>query len=95
MKDQLQRVLTLDRWLRARRRIVAKDAAAELGVVVRTNRRDLKEVRAGQWRLPVRYDRPIGEEHTWSATQKTSRNSRGTAQQSERCFIILKELLED
>ncbi len=57
MKDQLQRVLTLDRWLWAGRRVVAKNAAAELGVDERTIRRDLKEVLAGQWRLPVRYDR--------------------------------------
>ena len=57
MNEQMQRVLTLDRWLRQGRRVVAKKAANELGVDERTIRRDLKEVMAGQWNLPVRFDR--------------------------------------
>ena len=57
MKTQMQRILTLDRWLRSRRRVVAKEAATELGVDERTIRRDLIEVLGGQWKLPVRYDR--------------------------------------
>lgn len=47
----------LDRWLRSGRRVVAKEAARELGVDERTIRRDLKQVLADQYRLPVRYDR--------------------------------------
>ena len=43
--------------LRAGRRIVAVEAARELGVNERTIRRDLKQIMIGQWRLPVRYDR--------------------------------------
>src|SRR5215217_6755155 len=57
MNGQLRRAYTLDRWLRAKRRIFAKDAAVELGVDERTVRRDLKEVLAGEWGLTVRYDR--------------------------------------
>jgi predicted DNA-binding transcriptional regulator YafY len=57
MSSQMQRILTLDRWLRSQRRVRAKDAAAELGVDERTIRRDLKDVLTGQWKLPVRYDR--------------------------------------
>jgi proteasome accessory factor B len=53
----MQRILTLDRWLRQGRRVVAKDAAAELGVDERTIRRDLKQVLAGEWKLPIKYDR--------------------------------------
>ncbi len=51
------RILTLDRWLRGGRRVVAAEAAREFGVDERTVRRDLKEVLAGKYRLPVRYDR--------------------------------------
>ena len=57
MNSQMQRVLTLDRWLRQGRRVVARQAAAEMGVDERTIRRDLKQVMAGEWKLPVRYDR--------------------------------------
>jgi proteasome accessory factor B len=57
MNSQMKRALTLDRWLRSQRRVRAKDAAVEFGVDERTIRRDLKEVLAGQWKLPVRYDR--------------------------------------
>lgn len=51
------RVVALDRWLRDGRRVVAVEAARELGVDERTIRRDLKEVLAGEYGLPVRYDR--------------------------------------
>jgi len=57
MNTQMRRILTLDRWLRAGRHLVAKDAAAELGVDERTIRRDLKQVMAREWKLPVQYDR--------------------------------------
>jgi predicted DNA-binding transcriptional regulator YafY len=57
VQPQMQRALALDRWLRARRRITAKQAAADLGVDERTIRRDLKQVLGGEWNLPVRYDR--------------------------------------
>jgi len=57
MTSQMQRILTLDRWLRQGRRVVAKDAAEELGVDERTIRRDLKEIMEGEWKLPIRYDR--------------------------------------
>ena len=63
MNDQWQRVLTLDRWLRERRKVVAREAARELGVDERTIRRDLKEVLAGQCKLPIRYDR---QQRVWS-----------------------------
>ncbi|HET6247023.1 MAG TPA: hypothetical protein VFE47_04930 [Tepidisphaeraceae bacterium] len=52
-----QRRLTLDRRLRAKRRVCAKVAADALGVDERTIRRDLKEVLRGEWHLPVEYDR--------------------------------------
>lgn len=57
MNVRMKRVLTLDRWLRQGRRVVAKDAAQELGVDERTIRRDLKEIMEGQWKLPIKYDR--------------------------------------
>lgn len=57
MNAQTRRVLTLDRWLRQGRRVVAKQAATEMGVDERTIRRDLKQVMAGEWNLPVQYDR--------------------------------------
>ena len=63
MNDQWQRILTLDRWLRERRKVVAKEAARELGVDERTIRRDLKEVLAGQCKLPIQYDR---QQRVWS-----------------------------
>ncbi len=57
MNAQTRRILTLDRWLRQGRRVVAKEAARELAVDERTIRRDLKQVMIGQWKLPVEYDR--------------------------------------
>jgi proteasome accessory factor B len=57
MNTQMRRILTLDRWLRQGRRVVAKQAAQELGVDERTIRRDLKQAMAREWKLPVRYDR--------------------------------------
>lgn len=51
------RIFTLDRWLRSGRKVVATEAARELCVDERTIRRDLKQVLAGQYGLPVRYDR--------------------------------------
>lgn len=57
MKGRLQRIYTLDRWLRQGRRIVAKEVAVELGVDEKTIRRDLTEVLRDEWRLPLQYDR--------------------------------------
>jgi predicted DNA-binding transcriptional regulator YafY len=54
---QQERIYTLDRWLREKRRIVAKTAAAELGVDEKTVRRDLTRVLRDRYRLPVAYDR--------------------------------------
>jgi predicted DNA-binding transcriptional regulator YafY len=57
MNPQWQRILTLDRWLRKRRQLVAKEAARQLGVDERTIRRDLKDVLGREWNLPIQYDR--------------------------------------
>jgi predicted DNA-binding transcriptional regulator YafY len=57
MATKKQRLITLDRWLRTRRRVVAKEAAKLLGVDERTIRRDLKQVLAGECNLPLKYDR--------------------------------------
>jgi predicted DNA-binding transcriptional regulator YafY len=59
----MQRILMLDRRLRAGRPVVAKTVAAELGVDEKTIRRDLTQVMRDQYRLPVVYDRTRRE---WS-----------------------------
>jgi proteasome accessory factor B len=86
MNAQTRRILTLDRWFRQGRRVVAKQAADELGVDERTIRRDLKQVMAGEWNLPVQYDR---SQRVWFYAGDTAALPGTIVSASDRLALLL------
>ena len=86
MNSQWRRILTLDRWLREGRRLVAKQAAKEMGVDERTIRRDLKEMTAGDFNLPVAYDR---RERVWYYKTSPASLPATIVSESDRFALLL------